>query len=152
MVTHLPWARRILEQVRLGKREPVFSSDDISAGTRQLCSSEAGSSLLWEVLLDTRAFTEVYKCLVRAWLAFGSRRKGLWFPKKGRKFSLHNSQRSLRLLAMSYPSFFWDRLWHMREFCPISWKACRNFWFNVKPCSKTIQGKELSWSTPQPCI
>lgn len=83
MVTHLPWAGRNLEQVRLGKSQPVFSSDDVSAGTWQLCSSEAGSSLVWEVLLDAGAFTEVSKGVVRAWLSSGGRRKGLWFPKKG---------------------------------------------------------------------
>lgn len=83
MLTHLPWARRNLEQVRLGKNQPVFSLGDMSAGTWHLCSSETGSSLVWEVLLDAGAFTEVSKGLLRAWLAFGGRRKGLWFPKEG---------------------------------------------------------------------
>lgn len=64
------------------KKTASFLFDDTCAGTGHLCSSETGSSLVWEVLLDARAFTEVSKGLVRAWLTFGGRRKGLWFPKK----------------------------------------------------------------------
>lgn len=109
--------RRNLEQVRLGKKQPVFSSDDTSAGTRHLCSSETGSSLVWEVLLDARAFTEVSKGLVRA---FGGRRKGLGFLKKGGcPLCITPREAWACFLCLTQVSLGTD--WHMRGYvalCP----------------------------------
>lgn len=149
MVTHLPWARRNLEQVRLGKSQPVFF-DDVTARTWCLCSSEPGSYLMWEVLLDAGAFTEVSKGLVRAWLSSGGKRKGLWFPKKGRSPLCITPREAWGcFLCLTQVSFGTDYgIWENVSLL----KAWRKFWFHVKPCSKTIQGKELSWSAPQLCI
>lgn len=134
MVTHLPWARRNLEQVRLGKKQPVFCFDDMSAGTGHPCSSETGSSLVWEVLTGCR---NIYRGIQRSWqsmIGFWRQNKGVWFPKKGGGALCITPKEAWGcFLCPPQASFetnygIWENV--------ASWKACRNFWFNVSPAVK----------------
>lgn len=66
------------------KKQPVFSFDDMSAGTWHLCSSETGSSLVWkEKSYWMQEHLQKYPKVVSEhdWLLV-SEEKGLWFPKK----------------------------------------------------------------------
>lgn len=125
----------------LEKNSSVFSLDDISAGTWHLCSSEAGSSLVWthcprwmkeEHLQQYPKILSGQDCFLVA----GERGNG--FLKREETLSAQLLEEPEGACCV-LPKLLLGQTMGcgIGEQCPVPWRAWGNLCFSVKPCSKT---------------